>query len=79
MYITICDGLFKDKTKMRLIICTLKWLPKRILLNVVTYTILSDALCKRGKLKEVKNGLVVLLKACVKLNIFTFNTLMNGY
>jgi len=52
---------------------------KKIYPNIITYNVLIDALCKRKRLKEAKNVLDVMLKACVRSDIFTFNSLMNGY
>ena len=48
---------------------------KTININVRTYTILVDALCKEGKMEGAKNVLAVTLKACLKPNVISYNTL----
>ena len=41
--------------------------------DVRTYTILVDALCKEGKVKEAKNTLALMLKAHLKPDVVTYN------
>uniref|UniRef100_A0A0R0J2I6 Pentacotripeptide-repeat region of PRORP domain-containing protein n=1 Tax=Glycine max TaxID=3847 RepID=A0A0R0J2I6_SOYBN len=52
---------------------------KTININVRTYTILVDALCKEGKMEGAKNVLAVTLKACLKPNIRRVDEAINLY
>jgi len=40
---------------------------------------LIDALCKKGNVREARKVLAVMVKACVRPNSITLNTLMDGY
>jgi len=47
--------------------------------SVYTFTILVDAQCKEGKMKEAKSVIAMMMKEGVIPNVVTYTSIMEGY